>query len=235
MAVNRLCTIFRQITINKQSNIIGRYCSSHVLKEQNNNLRSHNYSKNVLHVAQTELHIKFIPRTLNIDFGNLDGIMKKNINEIPLPKYIPSIEEPLTRKPIQQDMPLTDKSFQLPPTVNGCEKLAKHLIVIRRQKMKKHKRRKLRKRMQFVWTKLRAKRNSLREKTFQAELIAKIKDAQSFDVKKYIEERLAILDKEILPKTYKGEILSAQVIRQFLKEDREKWEKRKNKPRLTLD
>ncbi|CAK9798848.1 hypothetical protein ANTPLA_LOCUS1798 [Anthophora plagiata] len=235
MAVNRLCSAFRQITINKQSNIIGRYYSSNILKGQTNDLLSHNYSKNVSHSGQPEVHVKFISRTLNIDFGNPDSTVKNYINEMPLSKYIPSMEEPLIQKPVQQDLPLTDKSFELPPTANNFEKLAVRLIVIRRKKMKKHKRKKLRKRMQFVWAKIRAKRNSLKEKNFQAELIAKIKEAQLFDAKKHVEERLALLDKEFVPKTYKGEIIPEQMIKEFLKKDQERINKKINKPRLKLD
>ncbi|CAK9798846.1 hypothetical protein ANTPLA_LOCUS1798 [Anthophora plagiata] len=211
MAVNRLCSAFRQITINKQSNIIGRYYSSNILKGQTNDLLSHNYSKNVSHSGQPEVHVKFISRTLNIDFGNPDSTVKNYINEMPLSKYIPSMEEPLIQKPVQQDLPLTDKSFELPPTANNFEKLA------------------------FVWAKIRAKRNSLKEKNFQAELIAKIKEAQLFDAKKHVEERLALLDKEFVPKTYKGEIIPEQMIKEFLKKDQERINKKINKPRLKLD
>lgn len=152
---------------------------------------------------------------------------------MPLSKYIPSMEEPLINQPIKQDLPLIDISFQLPPTENILEKLAIRMIVIRKKKMKKHKRRKLRKRMKFKWAKIRANRNVLKEKLFQAELVAKIKQAQNFDPKKYIEERLAILDKEILPLTYRGEILSPNLIKQFIEEKKEYARKKRNKIRLS--
>lgn len=65
-------------------------------------------------------------------------------------------------------LPLVD------PKVNNDEIQAARLIVIRRNKMKKHKLRKLRKRMKFVWAKIRQKREMRKEKAFQAELIAQV-------------------------------------------------------------
>lgn len=143
------------------------------------------------------------------------------------------MEEPLINQSIKQDLPLIDTSFQLPPTENILEKLAIRMIVIRRKKMKKHKKRKLRKKMKFKWAKIRANRNVLKEKLFQAELVTQIKEAHNFDPKKYIEGRLAILDKEILPKTYRGEILSPEMIKKFIDEKKEYVRKKRNKIRLS--
>ncbi|XP_068982739.1 uncharacterized protein [Bombus flavifrons] len=234
MAVSRLCAAFRQITIKGESNFIARYYSSHVLKGSNNTLHFSNFSKNALIVTPSNVHIRFIPKTLDIDFRNPDSTTKK-IYEIPLSRYIPSMEEPLIKQPTKQDLPLTNTSFELPTTENMLEKLAVRLIVIRRKKMKKHKRRKLRKRMKFIWAKIRANRNIAKEKVFQAELIAKIKEAHMFNAKKYVEERLAILDKEILPKTFRGEILPEDMIRKFIQEKIKKQERKRNRPHLTLD
>lgn len=118
---------------------------------------------------------------------------------------------------------------------NVTEKLAIRLIVIRRKKIKKHKRKKLRRKMKFIWQKIRTRRNVKKEKAFQAELIAKIKEAEAFDIQKYIDDKLAIINKERIPKMYRGEILPEAMIKQFLEEDRKRKEKRRNKPRLTLD
>ncbi|XP_060828247.1 uncharacterized protein LOC132913734 [Bombus pascuorum] len=235
MAVSRLCAAFRQITIKGESNIIARYYSSHMLKGCNNALNFSNFSKNALIVSPSNVHIKFIPKTLDIDFRNPGSTTKKNIYEIPLSRYMPSMEEPLIKQPIKQDLPLTNTSFELPATENILEKLAVRLMIIRKKKMKKHKRRKLRKRMKFVWAKIRANRNITKEKVFQAELIAQIKEAHMFNAKKYVEERLAILDKEILPKTFRGEILPEDMIRKFIQEKVEKKMRKHNRPRLTLD
>ena len=192
------------------------------------------FSNSVVGTTYPERRIKFSPRTLNIDFGNLDNASKRNIIETPF-KNIPSMEEPLQRRPIQDDLPLEDRSVQLPPTENTIEKLATRMIVIRRQKMKKHKRRKMRKRLQFVMAKIRQRRSTIRENAFQAELIAKIKEAQMFDAKSYVNEKLTLLQKEFIPRSYKGEIMPQSMIKHFLEEKKAAKERKRNKFRLKLD
>lgn len=75
------------------------------------------------------------------------------------------------------------------PTV---EKRAAALVQIRKKKMKKHKLRKLRKRMHFLWAKRRFRREKKKEQVFRAELLAQIHEAQAFDAEKYV---TGILDK----------------------------------------
>ncbi|XP_017759898.1 PREDICTED: uncharacterized protein LOC108550637 [Eufriesea mexicana] len=235
MAVNKLCAAFRQITINMESNISGSYYSYYMLKNRNNAIHISNFSKSALNVAPSNVYIKFMPKTLNMDIGNPDSTIKKIIHEIPLSKYIPPMKEPLIKKPIEWDQPLIDTSFQFPPTETILEKLASKLIKIRRRKLKKHKRIKLRKKMKFVWAKARINRNIQREKLFQAELLAKIKKAHAFNAKQYVEDKLKSLDQEVLPKTYRGEILPMAMIKQFLKEKQERKDRKLNRPRLKLD
>ncbi|XP_031832870.1 uncharacterized protein LOC116427080 [Nomia melanderi] len=233
MAINKLCAAFWQITINRQCNIITRYYSSHFLKDQKKSVTSYS-SENATNLAYSNVNIKFAPRTLNIDFGNLDNITRRNIIEIPL-KNVPSMEEPLIRHPIKHDLPLVDKTLDLPSIENVSEKQAVRLIVIRRQKMKKHKKKKFRRKMKFKLETIRNRRNVAKEKAFQAELLVQIKKATAFDAKKYVQERLDILSKERIPRTYRGEILSKEMIKKFLEEDAERRRKRCNKFRLTLD
>ncbi|XP_071439548.1 uncharacterized protein [Hetaerina americana] len=64
-------------------------------------------------------------------------------------------------------------------------KYAARLIVIRRRKMKKHKLRKLRKRMKFEWAKIRQRREMKKEKAFQAELLAEIRLAEKFNAEEW--------------------------------------------------
>ncbi|XP_076637021.1 uncharacterized protein LOC143349555 [Colletes latitarsis] len=232
MSLNKLCTAFRRITVGRQNNVVGRYISYYLSETQRNVLPLYS-SKSAICITYPETNISFVPKTLNIDFANADGALNKNKIEIPF-KNILSIEEPLTQYPIQRDLPLIDKSLELPPS-NNVGKFAVNLIVIRRRKMKKHKRKKLRKRMQYVWAKVRQIRNLKKEKNFQAELIAKIKEAQAFDAKTYVSERLALLKKERIQKTYRGEILPPAMIKQFLEEKEARKEKKRNKFRLTLD
>lgn len=235
MAFNRLCVAFRQVTINKQGNAIARYLSSYVSRNEHNSPSSY-LPENAAHVTKPDINIKFSPRTLNINFGNLDNRIIKNIIEIPL-KDIPLIGDPSRQRPIQQDLPLTNKILDLPTLGNVVEKQAVRLIVIRRKKMKKHKRKKLRKRMKFQMETIRARRNLKKEKAFQEELLLKIKEAEAFDAKAHVKNQLNIILKERIPKTYRGEILPPAMIKQFLEEKKARKQKKKEKikVRLTLD
>lgn len=179
--------------------------------------------------------IKFIPKTLNVDFGiSINDNMKKNIIETPLRK-IPCLEEPTSKRPAYEDLPIiTNKPHECPTTENSTEKLAVRLIVIRRKKMKKHKRKKLRRKMYHIWAKLRLRRALKREKEFQAELLAQIHEAEKFDPHAYVKEKFDQLDKQYLPLTWRGEVLPKEMIKQFIKEKQEKEKARLNKPHITL-
>ncbi|KAM8706506.1 hypothetical protein ACLKA7_010728 [Drosophila subpalustris] len=67
---------------------------------------------------------------------------------------------------------------------------AARLIVIRRRKMKKHKLKKLRRKMKFEWAKVRQRREMRKEKAFQAQLLSQIKQAESFSAEQYVAETL---------------------------------------------
>jgi len=157
----------------------------------------------------------------------------RNIIEMPITKISP-LQEPAKRMPIRYDSPVPVKSVDLPTNGIIFNKQAVNMIKIRHKKMKKHKRRKLRKKMAILWAKIKLKRNQKKEKLFQTELIGKVKEAQEFDAKEYVNEKLNILNKEKLPRTYRGEILPAEMIKQFLEEKRAKMEAKRNKPRLIL-
>ncbi|KDR07801.1 uncharacterized protein LOC110839942 isoform X2 [Zootermopsis nevadensis] len=103
------------------------------------------------------------------------------------------------------------------PTKGGLvEKQAARLIVIRRRKMKKHKLKKLRKKMKFEWAKVRQRRELRKEKAFQAQLIAQIKEAEKFDAEKYVAERLHEAHKVPLPRTWRGKRLPFFIIKEKL-------------------
>lgn len=81
---------------------------------------------------------------------------RKEINELPLTNKV--IENPAQIKKIIEE--ITDKIIDLPSNVHNQDddtgKQAKNgMIVIRKRKMKKHKLRKLRKKMKYDWAKVR--------------------------------------------------------------------------------
>lgn len=103
-----------------------------------------------------------------------------------------------------------------PPSssTNNTPKEATRMIVIRRKKMKKHKLRKLRKKMKFEWAKLRQKREFNKEKAFQAVLIQQCKEAEAFSAEKYVDEKLSRLHEIVVPRYWKGKRLPEFLIRQ---------------------
>lgn len=103
---------------------------------------------------------------------------------------------------------------------------AVRMIVIRRKKMKKHKLKKLRKRMKYHWAKLKQRREIKKEKAFQAELVAQVKEAEKFSAEAYVAEKLQKVNDNPLPRFYKGKRLPQFLIKQLLEEDQLKREKR---------
>ncbi|XP_011149991.2 uncharacterized protein LOC105189527 [Harpegnathos saltator] len=237
MLVNTLCAAFRKLAVDRintaaaTTTTIVRYYSS-----QHSNLHVSHFMCNDSGVPSSVIavhDIKFKPGTLNIDLDVPISPLTPKIIEIPVTR-IPPLQVPTKNLPVQYDPPLPQTSIDLPSNGNNFEKQAVRLIVIRRKKIKKHKRRKLRKKMKFVWMKLRQRRNYEKVKRFQNEMVAKIKEAQAFDAKEYVKRRLTILNKERIPRTYRGEILPPEMIKRFLAEKKAKREVKRNIPRLTL-
>ncbi|KAL6261937.1 hypothetical protein P5V15_007020 [Pogonomyrmex californicus] len=228
MSINMLYAAFRKIAISKLNiAAVAKYSTQRSGTMTILSYLPDNYG--MPYGTEPTHRIKFMPGTLNIDSGIS---IHKNI-KMPVVKILP-LYRPVNYLPIKYDFPILEKSIDLPTNEKIIEKQAVRMIRIRHKKIKKHKRRKLRKKMKFIWEKTRFKRNQKKEKLFQAELVSKIKEAEAFDAKEYVKERLNILNKERLPRTYRGEILPTEMIRQFLNEKKAKKEAKRNKPRLTL-
>lgn len=103
------------------------------------------------------------------------------------------------------------------PNENKTDKMeAAKMIVVRRRKMKKHKLKKLRRKMKFEWAKVRQRREMRKEKAFQAKLIAQIKEAEAFNAAKYVSDKLQKAKETPLPRYWKGRRLPAFIIKQKL-------------------
>ncbi|XP_065372237.1 uncharacterized protein Pdhb isoform X2 [Calliphora vicina] len=103
------------------------------------------------------------------------------------------------------------------PTAGKNDKMeAARMIVVRRRKMKKHKLKKLRRKMKFEWAKVRQRREMRKEKAFQAKLIAQIKDAEAFNAEKYVADKLHQAKETPLPRYWKGRRLPAFIIKEKL-------------------
>uniref|UniRef100_A0A2M4ASZ9 Ribosomal protein mS38 C-terminal domain-containing protein n=1 Tax=Anopheles triannulatus TaxID=58253 RepID=A0A2M4ASZ9_9DIPT len=146
----------------------------------------------------------------------------KEIIDIPLVSRI--IENPVSRPTTGSGTVIGDNLSIIPtldlPTGtvpqgdNG--KQAARLIVIRRRKMRKHKLKKLRKRMKFEWLKVRQRRELKKEKLFQAELLAQIKEAEKFSAEAYVADKLRRSTEVPIPRFWKGKRLPQFLIKQKL-------------------
>ncbi|KAF7996532.1 hypothetical protein HCN44_002164 [Aphidius gifuensis] len=127
----------------------------------------------------------------------------------------------------------TDKTIDLPTNNSSIniEKQAARMIVIRRRKMRRHKLKKLRKKMKFKWAKVKQRRELKKEKAFHAELLAQIHEAEKFDAKKYVQSKFDILDNVRIPSRWKGEILPESMIREFMQKEEEIKQRKLNIPR----
>lgn len=92
-------------------------------------------------------------------------------------------------------------NMDLPPLEGQNESIeAAVMIEIRRLKMKKHKLKKLRKKMKFEFAKRKLRRRMRKEKVFQAELLAQINEAEKFSAEAYVAEKLERLKNVPPPK-----------------------------------
>ncbi|XP_037075780.1 coiled-coil domain-containing protein 102A-like [Pollicipes pollicipes] len=125
-----------------------------------------------------------------------DVSMPPRLPSWPLPTLTwPSPPSPALRLPSLAPailpLPFPSPSLPLaPPPTSGdvTRREAARLIVIRRRKMRKHKLKKLRKRMRFVWAKVKLRRSIRREKAFQSEQMGMIAVAKQFDARQYVDE-----------------------------------------------
>lgn len=163
-----------------------RFLSTSATKVSNNNIDGSHFNNNYLPLVN--ISIPFIKR--NPIIVPLKLPLNYNSNQL-------IIETPGLKKigyeyidPIGRNLEIEAPST----TISDTPKYAARLIVIRRKKMKKHKLRKLRKRMKFEWGKRRQLRELRKEKAFQAGLIMQYKKAETFSAEEYVKSRLEKLN-----------------------------------------
>lgn len=77
----------------------------------------------------------------------------------------------------------------------------KNMLMIRREKMNKHRLRKFRKKYMALLKKIRTKREIKKEKLFRAELLAQIREAEKFDAEAYVKNVLSTIDRSPVRET----------------------------------
>jgi len=204
------------------------------------NIKSTNISFLIGTVDRHEFSLQPLIAKQNTNFVKDIGIncpvwRRKEIFELPLTNKI--IENPTKSNKIIEEIINIEKTITLPDNNNSEDDIGKQakngMIMIRRRKMKKHKLRKLRKRMKYEWAKVRHRREMRKEKVFQAELTAEIREAESFSAEAYVAEKIRQATESPIPRFWKGKRLPQFIIRQKLeteemKKTRQKyalWEK----------
>ncbi|XP_043279026.1 uncharacterized protein [Venturia canescens] len=232
MVTNVLCRSFKHLGITKKYAVVVRYCSTQTstITKTGGPLFYNTENVNDKRYYEPNLRLSTIP--LPILDTNLPPHPSGRIHEFPV-NIKAIIGEPPKLEQRQEDSRI-DKSLDLPTNGGISEKQAVTAIVIRRRKMRRHKLRKLRKRMKFYWGKIKQRREMQKEKNFHAELLAQIKKAEQFDAETHINYRLSLLDQVRWPNKYRGVVLPEAQIREFLERDRKKREAKLNKPRLKL-
>lgn len=232
---NLLCRYFKQLKNSVTGILTLKYstsCHQHIFKGKISPLHqsSMNFQPTVSSIYEPNLRLAAGHSIIDMGFPQTTTIKQIIDNPINInghiiePKQIPQSKEDK----------IPETSLDLPMIGIKIEKQAARLIVIRRRKMRKHKLRKLRKKMKFVWRKVRQRREMRREKAFHQELINEIRAAEEFDAKAYVASRIQILDHVRVPNRWKGELLPESMIRKFMKEQEEEEGKKRNRPRLTL-
>jgi len=157
---------------------------------------------------------------------------RKEIFELPLTNKI--IENPTQSNKVIEEIINVDKTISLPDNNNSEDDIGKQakngMIMIRHRKMKKHKLRKLRKKMKYEWAKVRQRRELRKEKVFQAELTAEIREAESFSAEAYVAEKIRQATESPIPRFWKGKRLPQFIIKEKL----EKEEMKKTRQKYAL-
>lgn len=166
----------------------------------------------------SELHPSLFSATVNTSILKTQYIVdppKIKIIDLPFPVRNQISDVPRISG-IKYEDKLPVKEIQDPVSSNNGEKKAARLIVIRRRKMKRHKLKKLRIRMKFEWAKRRQKREMKKEKEFQAELLAKVREGEAFNAQLYAKEKTRVATEKLFPRRWKGKRLPRFVIEDLI-------------------
>lgn len=162
--------------------------------------------------------LKLSPPAISLNIPNIRLPLPIQIRDKPTSMYQKIIESPSNMILNEiNDVLNNGKEIREPESAQqNTKKHAVRMIVIRRRKMKKHKLKKLRKRMKFEWGRLRQRREMRKEKAFQAMLLTQIREAEKFSAEKYVDEKLRQATETPIPRFWKGKRLPQFIIKEKL-------------------
>jgi len=141
------------------------------------------------------------------------GHQQKPVYINPLEQHKVEITDPLR--------PGAAPVVETPAKDKNNKKWAERMIIIRKKKMKVHRRKRLWKKMWTQWKKKFYGRTRRREIEWRTKLNEAVTEAQKFDAEKYAAAYLNDYHYEFIPKTYKGKKKPQVVILDLLERDRQ--------------
>ncbi|KAF7995686.1 hypothetical protein HCN44_006793 [Aphidius gifuensis] len=237
MTTNKLCNFLQRFHLPLRGVVAPKYSTA--VHQQNSLSNKIEFDPSLFKINKKICEPNLSLASLSINSHDFDLPTHRgwinNVIDSPI-KKIYDITDPAKNDYSKEDK-TTDKTIDLPTNNSSIniEKQAARMIVIRRRKMRRHKLKKLRKKMKFKWAKVKQRRELKKEKAFHAELLAQIHEAEKFDAKKYVQSKFDILDNVRIPSRWKGEILPESMIREFMQKEEEIKQRKLNIPRLKLD
>jgi len=124
------------------------------------------------------------------------------------------------RKKIEEQVIKTEISE--PVTQDNNEKHTLGMIIIKRKKMKKHKRKKFRRKFKFRLLKRKWARKDKTEKLFKEEIMTQLKEVSKFDPAEHVTKQLEMVHKEVPRLRWRGCRLPVDVVKDCLEKRKQK-------------
>ncbi|XP_066603156.1 uncharacterized protein [Prorops nasuta] len=229
---NKLFILGRQLGLKRSLNNLIRSIFTNELKPCSKALIPIALNQSIFPNAITTFKLPpiILEKKIEVEWKNN---LKKSINEKFVYIEFPNLGGSLNSFHYQTVEP--GKCIDLPAKEEFVEKYAHRMINIRRRKMKKHKRKKLIKKMKHEWRKKRLRRKLQREKAFRTEMAVYIRKAEKFNAERYLLSRLEILSRKKPDIIWRGELLPEATVKDFKEKRDKKKEFRLNRPRLNLN
>jgi len=223
-----------------QTNSVGPVKASQILSATSTASSDDVWSVNTRleNLRLTAAYLSGISQTsMGPDFVNCNSAVPQI--KIDLPHFEPGkvVESPVKNDNVVYINPLENKAEISDPLRSGAttsietpapndggiaiEKWAHRLLVIRKKKMKQHRRKRLWKKMWTTFKKRFYGRERKREIAYRTKLNAAVSQARKFDAEKYVDSYLKDYHYEFIPQTYKGMKKPKNVVLELMERDKQ--------------